>query len=263
MTEADQFFAQLVQVAHHDPDVLGLVLAGSRGKGLATPFSDYDAYLIIENDAVERAQRRYTSLTDQASQIDLGVLGIDAFRAFAAWDSPEAWERYTFAHATTLIDKTGHIHQLVIEKGRIPPQEQDNYVRAALDGYINGVYRSAKCWRVHNILGAQLEAMDSIGCVLSLIFGLEGRLRPYYGYLEWEFCAHPLQRFPLSSEALLDTIAQILHTGDLPIQQALLRTVESVCRTAGLGEVIDAWGQDYPWMISFQPGTLRLKTKKE
>lgn len=255
MTGADQLFAQLIQTARQDPDVLGLVLVGSRGKGLRRPFSDYDAYLIVENGAVERAQRHYASLVDQASQIDLGLLGIDAFHAFAAWGGPEAWERYTFAHATILIDKTGHIHQLVMEKGRIPPQEQDHYIRDALDGHINGVYRSAKCWRVHDVLGAQLEAMDSIGCVLSLIFGLEGRLRPYYGYLKWELRTHPLQQFPLSSEALLDMIARILTTGDLPTQQALLRTVESVCQAAGYGEVIDAWGQDYPWMLSFQPGT--------
>src|SRR5262245_38323734 len=113
MTLADQLFAQLVEAAHHDPDVLGLVLVSSRGKGLATPFSDYDAYLVVQNGAVERSQRRYAPLTDQTTEIDLGVLAIDTFHTFGAWGSPEAWERYTFANATTLIDKTGHIHQLV------------------------------------------------------------------------------------------------------------------------------------------------------
>jgi hypothetical protein len=255
MTLADQIFDQLIENANHDPDVLGLVLVSSRGKGLATPFSDYDAYLIVQNDTVERCQLRYAPLTDQTTEIDLGVLAIDTFYTFAAWGSAEAWERYTFDNATTLIDKTGHIHQLVLEKGRIPPHEQNGYVRGALDGYINGVYRSAKCWRVHNVLGAQLEAMDSIGYVLSLIFGLEGRHRPYYGYLERELRVYPLQQFPLPSEVLLDSIARILTTADLPTQQALLRTVESDCRAAGIGDVIDAWGQDYAWMISFQPET--------
>lgn len=255
MASTDQLFAQLVETAQHDPEVLGLVLVSSRGKGLATPFSDYDAYLVVQNGAVERSVRRYAQFTDQTSEIDMSVLTIHAFQTFAAWCSPEAWERYTFANATTLIDKIGHIQQLVLEKGRIPPHEQDSYVRDALDGYINGVYRSAKCWRVHNVLGAQLEAMDSIGHVLSLIFGLEGRHRPYYGYLERELRMYPLQQFPLPIEVLLDSIARILTTADLLTQQALLRTVESVCRAAGLGDVIDAWGQDYGWMISFQPET--------
>ncbi len=253
MTLADQIFAHLVQAADHDPDVLGLVLVSSRGKGLATPFSDYDAYLVVQPGAEERAQHHYASFTAQTTDIDLGILAIDTFHTFAAWGSPEAYERYSFANATTLIDKPGHIHQLVLEKGRIPPMEQATYVRGALDGYINGVYRSAKCWRVHNVLGAQLEAMDSIGYLLSLIFGLEGRHRPYYGYLERELRVYPLQHFSLPREVLLDSIAQILTTGDVPTQQALLRMVEGVCRAAGMGDVIDAWGQDYAWMISFQP----------
>jgi hypothetical protein len=255
MTLTDAVFAQLAETAQHDPDVLGLVLVSSRGKGMATPFSDYDAYLVVQSEAAERCRHRYAQFTDQTTEIDLDVLTLDAFHTFAAWGSAEAWERYSFANATTLIDKTGNIQQLVLEKGRIPPHEQDTYVREILDGYINGVYRSAKCWRVHNVLGAQLEAMDSIGYLLSLIFGLEGRHRPYYGYLERELRAHPLQQFPLSSEVLLASISRILTTADLPTQQALLRTVESVSRAAGLGDVIDAWGQDYGWMISFQPET--------
>ena len=253
MTLADRLFEQLIRAAHHDPDVLGLVLVSSRGKGLATPFSDYDAYLVVQNGAVERAQHRYAQFTAQTNEIDLSVMPIETFHTFAAWGSAEAWERYSFANATTLIDKTGQIRQLVLEKGCVPPHEQDTFVRSALDGYVNGVYRSAKCWRVNNVLGAQLEAMDSIGYFLSLIFGLEGRHRPYYGYLERELRVYPLQHFPLPSEVLLNSIARILTTADLPTQQTLLRTVESVCRAAGIGDVIDAWVQDYPWMISFQP----------
>lgn len=252
MTQTDQLFEQLVQAAERDPDVLGLVLVSSRGKGMATPFSDYDVFLIVQGGAVERSQQRYAAFTGPTTEIDLGVLAIEAFETFAAWGNPEAWERYSFANATTLIDKTGQIHQLVLDKGRIPPEQQEAYTRGALDAYINGVYRSAKCWRTQNILGARLEAMDSLGHLLSLIFGLEGRHRPYYGYLERELRIYPLQQFPLPSAELLDTIAQILTTADLPTQQALLRTVAAACRAAGLGDVIDAWGDDYPWMIGFR-----------
>jgi hypothetical protein len=254
MTQTDQLFEQLVQAAQDDPDVLGLVLVSSRGKGMATPFSDYDVFLVVRNDVVERAQQRYAAIAGQTTEIDMSVLALAAFEAFAAWGSAEDWERYSFANATTLIDKTGQIHQLVLEKGRIPPDRQDAYVRGALDAYINGVYRSAKCWRTQNVLGARLEAMDSLGHLLALIFGLEGRHRPYYGYLERELRIYPLQQFPMPTAALLDTIAQILTTADLPAQQALLRTVEAVCRAAGLGDVIDGWGDDYPWMISFSAG---------
>lgn len=254
ISTTDELFAQWVEQARHDPDVVGLVLVSSRGKGMPTPFSDYDAYLIAANGARDRCLARYTRLFPKPDGIDMAFTDLDEFRDFAAWGGPLDWERYSFANATTLIDKTGTIALIVAEKGRIPPDKRDAYVRGALDAYINSVYRSAKCVRAGYTLGAHLEAAESIGHLLAVIFGLEGRHRPYAGYLERELHKYPLQQLSVSSEQLLAQIGHILATADLPTQQVLLATVASVARAAGMGDVIDGWGAQFPWMLSFQPG---------
>jgi hypothetical protein len=58
------------------------------------------------------------------------------------------------------------------------------FVRGHLDGYINQVYRSLKCYRDGRAAGARLEAADSVRPMLDVMFGLHGRLRPYCKYLE-------------------------------------------------------------------------------
>lgn len=58
-------------------------------------------------------------------------------------------------------------------------------------------------------------------------------------HLEWE-----LERFPLpqwDTAALLETVDGILATG---LQRRLFADVERKARTAGLGEIIDSWGDD-------------------
>jgi hypothetical protein len=98
-----------------------------------------------------------------------------------------------------------------------------------------------------------LEAADSIGYLLTVIFGLEGRHRPYFGYLERELRVYPLNQPPLPNTVLLQSIERIVTTADLPIQQQLMRAVEPLCRSAGHGDVIDDWGKHYDWLTTFKP----------
>lgn len=153
-----------------------------------------------------------------------------------------------------LIDREGTIAPLVVAEGAIPEERRLPLARGALDAYVNSLYRSAKCWRNRNALGARLEAADSIGHLLTVIFALEGRHRPYYGYLERKLRAVPLERFPLDAEGLLARIDAISATGDLAAQQELLGHVEGVCRAAGIADVLDTWGEGYPWMKTYRPG---------
>ena len=52
---------------------------------------------------------------------------------------------------------------------------------------------------------------------------------------------------------MLAVIDAVLTTGDLAPQQDLLGVVEGLCREAGLGDVFDHWGDDYPWMKTYRP----------
>ena len=123
----------------------------------------------------------------------------------------------------------------------------------ALDAYINSLYRSLKCLRNGNGLGARLEAADAIGHALTVIFALEGRHRPYYGYLARELEARPLATFPLPADELLAMLSTILESADAGTQQRLLGIIDALGRQAGCGDVFDEWEADYVWMQQYRP----------
>jgi hypothetical protein len=251
-TIADKQFQELVAQAQADPAVIGLVLGGSRGKGFQTARSDYDLLLIVRDEAVARYRARYPQ--QRTAFGDLILLSPDAFAAYAAWGSATHWARYGLARAQVLIDRDGTTGPFVAEKSRVPEEYRLPLVRGALGAYINSIYRSAKCWRAGNQLGARLEAADSLNHLLTILFGLEGRHQPYFGYLERELRAVPLRTCPLPADELLAAIDTILTRGTLSVQQQLLGKVEACCRAAGLGDVFDDhWADDYPWITSFQP----------
>lgn len=249
MTAIDDAFQRLVREARADPAILGVVLTGSRGKGFGTDASDYDVLLVVRDDVEAACDARFAA--DLPPGIDWRVMPLAAFADYAAWDGPFAWDRYGFTHASVLVDKSGRVRELVEEKGSLPPEHRDALVRAALDGHVNGAFRSLKCLRNGNRLGARLEAADAVGHALTTIFALEGRLRPYHGYLERELRAHPLRAFPLDADGLLALVAAILDDPDPGPQQHLLALVTAACRHAGHGDVEDAWGADYEWMTTF------------
>jgi hypothetical protein len=95
--------------------------------------------------------------------------------------------------------------------------------------------------------------VDAIGHALTVIFALEGRHRPYYGYLARELAARPLASFPLPADDLLAMLSTILESADAGTQQRLLGILDTLGRQAGCGEVFDAWESDYVWMQQYQP----------
>jgi hypothetical protein len=177
MALEDDGFEALLRQARADPDVLGVVLTGSHAQGLATPGSDYDVKVILRDDAGAGTQTRYP--VDAFPNVDLRVMPLREFVAYAGWDTPFAWDRYSFAHARILEDPSGIISALVAEKGRIPAEHQSSFMRAALDAFINCVYRALKCTRRENRLCARLEASEAVQHALAVIFALEGRIRPH------------------------------------------------------------------------------------
>ena len=227
--------------------MLGVVLTGSHTQGLATPESDYDVRVILRDEAGAGAQTRYPA--EGFRNVDLRVMPLREFLAYAAWETPFAWDRYSFAHARVLEDRTGVISASVAEKGRIPAEHQSSFVRAALDAFINSVYRALKCARKERTLCARLEAGEAVQHALSVIFALEGRIKPYPGSLEHELRAYPLQTFPMPGDDLLRLIAAIVEGGDTAALRRLFSAVLDRTRQAGHGDVIDSWGDDIAWLL--------------
>jgi hypothetical protein len=256
-TRQDQF-QRLLREAQDDPQIIGLVLTGSRGKGFGSDVADFDVLLVVQPEALE-AYRTKFDVDRSWEGFDCWVTSLSEFEPVAAaWGEPLAWEilcneRYSFANVSVLLDKTGQVQRLVEEKGGIPEERRLPIVATALDAYINSVYRSLKCLRNGNGLGARLEAADAIGHGLTVIFALEGRHRPYYGYLARELEARPLAKFPLPADELLAMLATILESADAGTQQRLLGIIDALGRQAGCGEVFDEWEADYDWMQRYRP----------
>jgi len=247
----EQHFQHILDDARADPYVLGLFLGGSRAKGFENEFSDYDICLIMADDAPEPVHERYLQLNSEL--IDLWIYPFSQFRNESAWDGPEFWDRYNYAHVTALIDKCdGQIQRLIDERGRIPEEQRVAWISGRLGGYINSLYRSLRCMHKGNLRGARLEAHDSIGYLLDVLFGYEGRHRPFYGYLERELRMYPLKNGLLSSDDLLTKIDAISASADRSTQQELLALMDTLLRPAGFGEVFDDWDAKYEWMQSFK-----------
>ncbi len=228
-------FAAFVAEATADPAVVGLVLKGSRAHdGMTTPHSDHDLYVILADDAASGL-----AVLDgyRSAALDLVVTTLERFRR------PADWERYAIARSRVLLDRCdGEVTRIVAATGRLGDEDAFRSGAALLDAYANALYRSVKNHRDGNPLAGHLDAADSVGFLLDLLFALDRRPRPYNKYLAWE-----LDRFPLpgwGSGELLEAVARITATGDVAPQQRLFARVEAVARAAGHAAVLEAWGED-------------------
>jgi hypothetical protein len=70
----DEEFETFVDRVRNDDEVLALVLGGGRGKGVWTPESDYDVYLVVA-DGVDVAEKRHLSPDDESALLDQGSRG--------------------------------------------------------------------------------------------------------------------------------------------------------------------------------------------
>lgn len=197
-----------------------------------------DLFMIVKDEALEE----YSEKHKDSIGFDIGVFTLDKFKDHAKMGSPLEWDRYNYAYNKVLIDKIGKVQKLVDEKGVIPPEHVDNYINEHLDGYINYVYRSFKCDRDGNKVGSRMEASKTVHLFLNIAFALhDGRINPYYKYLEWELETYPLDKFPMDSFEILDMLLRILKDGDIETQRKLFVISEEVFRKEGYAEQIDSW----------------------
>lgn len=227
-----------------DPDVVGLVLKGSHAHdGMPTRHSDHDVYVVV----TDGARTGLTGLDGfRSARLDLVVVTVTEF------DRLGGWERYAIARARVLLDRLGgRVARMVAAKGRLGVAEASRVAAARLDAYANSHYRSLKNARDGHPLAARLDAADSIGFLLELLFALDRRPRPYNKYLEWE-----LDRFPLTGwdgRELLATLGRSTGAGGTDVQRELFGRVEAAAREAGHAATLDSWGDDLALMRPAAP----------
>jgi len=239
----EEILARIIEEAKRDPNILGLYLSGSRGKGLPTKYSDYDIEIVVKDKVAKRYKLKFKRR--KIKNFGFTVYSFSEFKKHAALGTEEEYDRPSFTHVKAIVDKLqGKIQKLIDEKGKLPKKQIKTYVSERLDAFINYIYRSLKCIRDKNYVCARLEAARAIQFFFEIIFGLEGRVAPYYKYLQWELKNYPLKKFPLKPKQIIKSVLKILENADAKTQRRLFRIVEKVFRREGYGSVFDSWGEE-------------------
>lgn len=82
----------------HGPDLLGLVLSGSAGRGLATERSDLDVYVVLTDAGMPD---RKTTRSREVDEIPVSFSDLERVPPFG---SEGWWYRWSFAWAPVLLD---------------------------------------------------------------------------------------------------------------------------------------------------------------
>jgi predicted nucleotidyltransferase len=243
--DAGQKFAELVEQAWRDDNVVGLVLTGSRASGVGvTGSSDWDVRLVVRDEALDEYRERFG--TPHGSAVEVVVFTLDELASVGEIGSPTAWDRPSYLHAQVLVDSDGRVSALLDELRALPPDVARVLAAERLDDYVNSYHRAAKSSRLGHEAEARLDAAESIPPLLDTLFALNGRVRPFNKHLRSELELRPLDGEPWTADELLPRLRRILETGDLGEQQRLFCDVEELARARGLGEVIDGWEPDVP-----------------
>ncbi len=238
MPALDDAFRPILARAGEDPNVVGLVVFGSRGAGVfATERSDWDVFVVLR--AFDPAWS-----AGHGAPVELVPITVAEFDGYALRGSPWAWNRPSFLRARVVLDRLdGGVARMVARKARLEPDEVAEVAPDALDGYVNSLYRSLGNAEGGRALAARLDAADSIGPLLTFLFAIDGRVRPFAKYLEFEVGDRPL-----AIRDALPRIEAVVTAADPALQRSLFRDVESVARARGLGAVIDGWQPDVAWL---------------
>jgi predicted nucleotidyltransferase len=71
-------YEKALEEAKNNDDVVGFILTGSRGKGFDNEHSDYDAIMVVKDEAAKVLHDKYEPLT--LENVDLSVWSLSEFK---------------------------------------------------------------------------------------------------------------------------------------------------------------------------------------
>jgi len=231
--------------ARHGDNLLGLVLSGSAGRGMATGRSDLDVYVVLADTGL------HGSGTIRSAALDEITVALAELERVPPFGTKGWWFRWSFAWAPILMDRTeGRLASALRRQATVTDDEAESILveHDRLDGWLNYAYRALKNDRDGRPLERRLDAAESMPWLLDVIFSLEGRVRPYHKYLPWELRRHPLSRWP--ADELLALLTATLD-GDPSAIRTTFEHVETACAAfdrvrprPALVPVIESWGDE-------------------
>ncbi len=245
MNKLDTKYNNLLDFARSNDEILGVVLGGSRSKGIkfVTEKSDYDVYVVYSEDASEVTKQEIDSFI--SNDFEVFAMSLKGFDEYGISGSETHWERYNFAHNKPVIDKTGEIEELLKEKSQIPLDQRKDFIEMSLDAYVNQVYRSAKNFRDGNKIGGHLDALESLPFLMDALYALEGRVKPYNKYFEWELKNYPLAHLFGSTDEFVADYLEIAKTGDIDTQGKIFSEMKKLFEESGYSNITKGWNGYY------------------
>jgi predicted nucleotidyltransferase len=223
-----------------DPDVIGILVTGSRALGVVTAESDYDVIFIVSDETEARYEREQRE-PRRGDTIDPPIDTADM-----QWhECPRTLRSYNTFGADVcrvIYDRTGELSALAEELGRMPEEQAREKAATSYEVYLNSMFRSLKCWRRGDELGGRLNAAQSVDSLLDTLFALERQWRPFASrvYLHIEKLTGQGWQAGELRRILLD----LLTTGDPRRQQEIARRVIALMAERGYGHVYDGWPRE-------------------
>ena len=233
-----QSYDAFVRKAAADPDVVGLLLAGSRGSGaFVTDQSDFDVYVVVR-------ARPGPWKTPHGAPVETWPMTLDAFRVHALVGTDDAWNRATFLGAQVVLDRSGgEVTRITDRKRVLDSAEADSLATTSLGEYVNSLYRSLRNLEAGRDLEGRLDALETLSPMLTAAFALESRVRPFNKWL-----LHEVARRPLSIPGLIELVEEIAAGPTASSQREAFRLIEDAARHRGYGGIIDDWEPDVAWL---------------
>lgn len=222
--------------AEADPDVLGVVLMGSRGfDHFVTARSDHDVLVIVAKDPTPWGR-------DHGSPVETWPMTIERFREHAL--SADTWNRAAFLGVRIILDRLdGEIARLAEEKRALRPDEAVALGASRADAYINSLVRSLRNLEAGRDVEGRLDAIESIGPLLDAVFAFEGRVRPFNKWLRYD-----IEERPLAFGDIVSLVDRIATNPTVDVQRDVFRQFEMSAREHGHGSVVDSWEPDVAWL---------------